>query len=387
MLKIIKLSTSYLRYNKWMSITLIICITISIFIPFFTFRISSLANEILSGRAAETPIVIGRKGGHLNLVLNTLYFKTDTPDMLDYEVYTRVLKDKPGKVIPIYNKHKARNYPVIGTTLAYFDLRELAIRDGNYMQILGDAVLGYNTAKRLGLSVGQTIISDTGSLYNISSIYPLKMTITGILEKRNSPDDNVIFTDLKTCWIMDGIGHGHKDLRTSDDSEIYSKTSTNIAGNPSVYEYTKITSDNIKSFHFHGNKDKFPLTALIVVPDNEKKQTILKANINLSDTLQAIMPAKITGDLLKLIFNIRKILSSYFGLVIISTVCFLVLMISLSLQIRSPERHIMQMIGSSRYTIFFILFMQITTIVFISTIISVLSTHLVIAVIKQMQFI
>lgn len=370
-----------------MSVILVVCITISIFIPMFTVSVSNLADRILSGRAAETPLVIGRKGGSLQLVLNTLYFKADTPDLLKYSVYEDVVNRKAGKVIPVYNRHTAKSYPIIGTSLAYFDLRKLTIRSGSFMQLLGDVVLGSNVAKKLGLKAGDKIISDTGSLYNISSMYPLRMSITGVLEKSNSPDDNVVFTDVKTSWIIDGIGHGHEDLEKARPLDVLAREKDNIVGSPSVYEYTKITPENIDSFHFHGGIDEFPLTGIIVIPETIRKKTILQANINLTETLQAVTPGRIIESLMKLVFNIRRILSSYFVLVFLSTALFLALIITLSLQIRKKERYIMQMIGSSRYTIFFMLFTQVFTIVLVSFFISLVVTNILIAVIKYLQFI
>ncbi len=370
-----------------MSIILVVCITISIFIPMFTVRISNLANEILSRRAMETPLVIGRKGGSLQLVLNTLYFKADTPDIMQYSVYEDIAGKNAGRVIPLYNKYTARGYPVIGTTLEYFGLRSLAVRSGSSMQVLGDAVLGFNVSRKLGLGAGDSIITDTGSLYNISSMYPLQMSIVGVLEKSNSPDDNVIFTGIKTTWVIDGIGHGHKDLKKAEDIDILSRDRDNIVGSPSVYEYTRITPENIDSFHFHGDPGRFPLTGIIVIPETARKKTILQANINLSETLQAVTPEGIIGNLMKLVFNVQKILSSYFFLVFLSTVLFLALIITLSLQIRKSERHIMQMIGSSKYTIFFILFTQMFTIVLISFGMSVVAVNVLVAFVKYLQFI
>lgn len=385
--KILKLAIHYLKYNKLMTVILTVCITISIFIPMFTIRISDLANQVLTERAKQTPLIIGRKGGALQLVLNTLYFKADTPDILDKKVLDDVIAKNPGIVIPIYNKFTAKDYHVIGTSLEYFTMRNLSIMSGSSMQMLGDVVLGYNVAKKLGLGPGDAIVSDTGSLYNISSMYPLKMAIVGVLHKSNSPDDNVIFTDIKTTWVMKGIGHGHKDMRKADPNEIMKTDKTNIVANASLYEYVEITPDNIDSFHFHGNANEFPLTGIIVLPENDKKKTILQANINLSETLQAVYPDRVITGLMELVFNIRKILSSYFFLVFLSTFLFLFLIIVLSLEIRKKERYIMQMIGSSRYTIFFLLFTQIIIIVGASLFISLALSEALINVVKYLQFI
>ena len=386
-LKIFKLALSYLKYNRLMSCVIIVCITISIFLPLFTIRISNLARAILTERAQQTPLVVGRKGSPLQLVLNTLYFKSDTPDVLKFSVYTDIARKKAGVVVPVYNRHTARNYPIIGTTLQYFKVRGLEIHSGATLQLLGDALLGYNAAKNLKLKQGDILISDTKSLYNISSMYPLQMNITGVLEKSNSPDDNVVFVDFKTAWVMDGICHGHKDLRKAEALDVLAREKDNVVGSPSVYEFTKITPENIDSFHFHGDESEFPLTGIIVIPETEKKGTILKANLNLTETLQAVAPGSVIGQLIDLVFNIRKIMSAYFLLVFISTALFLFLIVVLSLQIRKNERQIMQIVGGGRNTIFILLFTQLFTIVVISFVVSMVLVNLLVLIIKHLQFI
>ena len=49
-------------------------------------------------------------------------------------------------------------------------------------------------------------------MYDLSAEYPLKMRVTGILAPTGTPDDLAVFTDVKTAWVIDGIGHGHDDL-------------------------------------------------------------------------------------------------------------------------------------------------------------------------------
>lgn len=62
------------------------------------------------------------------------------------------------------------------------------------------------------------------------------------------------FDDLKTAWIIEGIGHGHDDLDGTDDPEILlERDGRHRVASPAVRTHTKITSDNIHTFHFHGD--------------------------------------------------------------------------------------------------------------------------------------
>ncbi len=380
--KIFILAVRYLKYHKVISIVLIISITISIFLPMFTIDISRVANRVLLNRAATTPLVIGGKGAPLQMVLNSLYFRSNITSFIRYEVYLNIIR-KGYKAIPVYNRFTAKGFHLVGITQKYFSIRHLKIKSGYNLQMLGDAILGYNVARKLKLKPGDTILSDIDNLYNISADYPLELNISGVLKKSKSPDDNVIFIDVKTAWIIEGIGHGHMNARSIDNSEILKKSPTDVIANTKLKLYSKITPKNLLSFHFHGEMGNFPLTSVLVFPDTDKERRILSANINLTENLQAVSPIKVIKSLMKLIFNIRDVLNLYFAFVIFSTILFLILIFILTLQIRKKEREIMEMIGGNRNTVFFILVTQIITVVFASFLISKSLSVILIKMIKS----
>ena len=43
-----------------------------------------------------------------------------------------------------------------------------------------------------------------------------KTVVVGVLPPTNTPDDDGIFVDIKTAWVIQGIGHGHEDVVTAD---------------------------------------------------------------------------------------------------------------------------------------------------------------------------
>jgi len=93
------------------------------------------------------------------------------------------------------------------------------------------------------------------------------MSITGVLERTDSPDDEAVFVDVKTAWVIAGLAHGHQDLsKPQASSQVLKKEDGVIVGNAAVVQYNEIAPDNIDSFHFHGDPSGFPLTAVIAVP-------------------------------------------------------------------------------------------------------------------------
>ena len=80
----------------------------------------SQSAEELTARAQATPLLIGAKGSPLELVLNSLYFESDTPAPMTYAEADRVDQSGLGRVIPLYTRFHAAKSPIVGTTLEYF---------------------------------------------------------------------------------------------------------------------------------------------------------------------------------------------------------------------------------------------------------------------------
>ena len=71
------------------------------------------------------------------------------------------------------------------------------------------------------------------------------MNVVGILHKSPSPDDQAVFVDLKTAWIIEGFGHGHQDVTmTTDDSVILKRSEKAVTANAKLTLYTEITEAN-----------------------------------------------------------------------------------------------------------------------------------------------
>ena len=72
------LAWRYIAYNRIKTITLIICISVIVVLPFILKTLLRESEQQLMSRADTTPLVIGAKGNSLDLVMNTLYFQRKT---------------------------------------------------------------------------------------------------------------------------------------------------------------------------------------------------------------------------------------------------------------------------------------------------------------------
>ena len=134
-------------------------------------------------------------------------------------------------------------------------------------------------------------------------------------------------------------------------------------------QYTEITEENIDSFHLHGDPAVFPLTAVLVVPNDEKSGTILQGRYLEKETpYQIVHPNEVINTLMANIFKIRNVLDAVIMLVGTATLLALVLVFSLSLRLREQEIEVIFKLGCSRATITRLLGAEILIIVFISAV-------------------
>jgi putative ABC transport system permease protein len=359
------LAWKYITYNRIKTAVLVACITLISFLPFALQLLLGESERQLMSRAVSTPLVVGAKGSALDLVMNALYFGDERPGAISMEAVNRIWDSDLALPIPMYTRFKARGYPIVGTTLDYFDFRRLKIGSGRNLAVLGECVVGARAAEELKLSPGDSIVSSPESLFDLAGVYPLKMKVVGILEKAHTSDDLAVFVDLKTAWVIQGLGHGHQDVtRLNDPSLVLKRTGSNVAATAKLYHYTEIDEKNLDSFHFHGNTDVYPITAVVAVPNNEKSGTILQGRYLASEETQQILrPAEVIDGLLQNIFRIKNVLDAVVSVVALATIMAIVLVFALSLRLRQREIQTIFKIGCSRLTIVKLLSAEILIIV------------------------
>jgi putative ABC transport system permease protein len=251
----------------------------------------------------------------------------------------------------------------VGTTLDYFDYRELEIADGRGLSFLGDAVIGADVAAALGKDVGDTLVSAPENLFDLDGVYPLEMPIVGVLAPTNSPDDQAIFVDIKTAWVIQGIGHGHEDVVTAADIA----AGTDALANAAVVQYQRITPDNIESFHFHGSQDDFPASAVIVVPNDTRSATILKGRyLDNEGPTQLIEPAGVIQGLVDRIFRIKSLLDVVTAIIAGAALAAIGLAVFLSYRLRAREIATAVKLGARRGMVLRLLAAETVTLLLIS---------------------
>jgi putative ABC transport system permease protein len=346
------------------------CITATIYLPVVMHLLLADFQDKLTRRGESTPLVIGAAGSRFDLALHALYFETQPPRSISMQQSSEILASGLAVPIPLLVRQRARGYPIVGTTLEYFAFRQLQIHSGTTLIRLGDCVLGARVARKLGLVPGDRLLSDPENVFDIAGAYPLSMRVAGILDETHTPDDTVVFVDLKTAWIIEGIGHGHQELGgppSADDSGagqrgndnlqvgdgvILEQTDREIVAGAALRHYTEITEDNLGSFHFHGEPQAFPLTAIIALPHDKKSETLLVGRYQADDqAAQILQPADIVNELLQMVFRAKQFFDLGAFVLIAVTAMFLTLVVLLSRRLRRREMQTLVKLGCSRYMI------------------------------------
>ncbi len=209
MTDLLYMSWRYVAYHWMKSVILVAAIALIVFIP-AGLRVLVHQGEIqLRARAQATPLLLGSRDSPLELALNALYFSADRPETMDFSATSDITASGLADAIPVYVRFRSQGDPIVGTTIDYFPFRGLELAAGRQMATLGECVVGAAVAADRGLAPGDHVISSPATFFDLAGVYPLKMRVAGVLASSDSPDDHAIFVDLKTAWIIEGLGHGH----------------------------------------------------------------------------------------------------------------------------------------------------------------------------------
>jgi putative ABC transport system permease protein len=372
------LGARYVVHHKVKLGVLTFAITLVAWLPIaIQSMVDQTARQLLQ-RADSTPLVIGAPGSPLELALGSLYFQARSPSVLPYSEVAALEATGLAAAIPLNNRFRAQQFPIVGTSPDYFDYRSLHIAAGRPAAFLGEAVIGSKVAETLGLSVGDHVISSPESVFDLAGVYPLRMPVVGVLAPSLSPDDEAVFVDVKTTWVIQGLGHGHNDLNRQEAvGQILKREGSNLVANASVRQFNEVTPENLHSFHFHGNTDGYPVSAIIPVPRDGKSAALLLGRYQEErDDILIVRSQRVIAELLDTVFTVRDYVVVGIVVVALATAVVAMLVFYLSLRLRKGERYTLERIGAGRAQILFLMAVEISFVLLLSAALTALLVSL-----------
>ena len=346
-----RLAWRYIWCYRGRSAVLVAAVTLAAYLPLATNLLLERVQHDLRHRSDTPALLVGAKGSRTDLTLHALYFSGRSTGVITYSVVDESEEGGFAFAIPLIAHHTVRRTPLVGTTLDYFDFRQMTISKGRMIGRIGECVVGWRVAQRLRLKPGDHVLTDTESFVDLTR-YPLRMRVVGVLNPTDSSDDEAFFCDLKTTWVIDGIGHGHQEVaELSEPGVILKRNDKEVIAGAALQKYTEITAENESSFHFHGDRDHFPITAALVVPKDDRAATILIGRWQKSKrTTQLVEPKAVIEELLVRVFQVKGLLDVAAALVAVTTILLIGLVTMLSLRLRASEMRTLFKLGCRRST-------------------------------------
>jgi putative ABC transport system permease protein len=345
------LAIRYLRQHWRQSLLLAGVLGLVLALP-LTLRVllQGMEQQLLQ-RANATPLLLGQRGSALDLVLSALHFRLPPPAPMPYAAIdeARARLGPGGQVIPLHLGFHTQKTPIVGTEMPYFSERHLGLQAGTLFKRLGDCVLGAAVAKKRGLAVGDSVISSPNQGLNLAGAYPVRMRITGILTSNSSRDDEVIFVDLKTAWLLEGLAHGHDDVGSLKEEQTLERSAGHTVANAAVPLYREVTDANLREFHFHGSQQDFPLHAALIFPASGLANAVFSGHYqDPNQARQVVVPGDSIRALLASLIKVEHWLRAMLLLTGSGAVAVVALVFALSFRLRQKEFQTLAEMGVQR---------------------------------------
>ncbi len=376
----IHLARRHAVHHAGRSLLIVLALALVAFLPIAVDGVVDAGGRALRARAGSTPLVAGAPGAPIDLVLSALYFRKPPDRSTTMGELEALAGSDLGRTLPIVLGDRVKGAPLVGVNPEYLRFRDLACIDGRPFAVAGECVVGHEVARREGVSVDDRITTEPREMFDLAGAYPLRMRVVGILEPTGTADDRAVFASLATSWIVQGLAHGHDDLlEETNPNLVMGRTEDDVViGSAAVKEFVEITDENRASFHFHGPLEDRPVTAAIIVPSDDRAETILlgRADAGLLD-VQLVRASEVVDRLLVEVFRIRRILMAVLGVVAIATLLLVLVVLALSIRIRAAEIETMRMIGAGRLRISTILGAEVAMLVGVALAMAVLGGWIV----------
>ena len=256
-------------------------------------RIRTEARAGFANTISGADLIVGARGGPLNLLLYSVFRIGDATSGISWESYEDIAgRPEVAWTIPLSLGDSHRGYRVLGTTAAYLEHyrhgreQPLRLAAGTGLSGVRDAVLGSQVADDLGYAVGDSIVVSHG-IGDISFQHhdDVPFTVTGILGPTGTPVDRTVHVTLA------GIEAMHDDsAHAADDA---SDAVADGHGDDHGADHADDHADDHGDDHDHGDHaEPDSITAFIVGLDSRPLLLGLQRHVNeyASEPLMAIVP-------------------------------------------------------------------------------------------------
>ena len=202
-----------LRNRPVTSILTVLAVALSITLLLGVEQARRGMRESFTGTIKGTDLVVGARGGTLQLLLGSVFGIGSPTGSVPYSVYEQWAKHPAVKwTVPLAIGDSHRGYRVLGTTPALFEhwryrsSGTLTFAQGKVIAAASDVVLGSEVAERLGYVLGSKVTVGHGlnAVAGLGDHESHPFTVVGILKQTFTPLDRALFVTLDGIEAMHG---------------------------------------------------------------------------------------------------------------------------------------------------------------------------------------
>jgi putative ABC transport system permease protein len=212
---ILTLASKSLWNRRLTSALVVLAIALSVALLLGVERLRTQARASFANTLSGTDLIVGARGGPLNLLLYSAFHIGDPTNNVNWTSYqTLAAHPQIAWSVPLSLGDSHRGFRVLGTNRDYFQHyrygrnRPLRIAEGHEFADVFDAVLGAEVADRLGYRLGQSLVIAHGAGEASFALHEDKpFRVVGVLARTGTPVDQTVHVSLE------GIEAIHADWR------------------------------------------------------------------------------------------------------------------------------------------------------------------------------
>ncbi len=346
-------------------------------------------------------LIVGSKGGSLQLALNSVFYLSKPIEVVPYEEYLELIPGKEGRrkeieriggrvaeperagvfsaftsgkgfAIPICLGDYFGRFRVVGTTPGFFEkLRHGPMGEDEYKFAEGrnfvdyspengffEAVLGAQVARVMNRRVGDVVQTTHGDPDGDG--HGEEFRIVGILEPTGTPNDRAAFINIEGFYLMDNHARVAQDLANPDEEKVDVEKKVGLDQPPRL------------------PLERRDLTAILVKTGESIFAVNMQWSINKRLNTQAVSPlSEIAGLLNIFVTPIRNVLLALTVLICIVSAISILVSIYNSMNERRRDIAVMRALGARRDMIVLIVLLESLLIALGGGLIGWFSGHLI----------
>ncbi len=236
-MSLLKIAWRSLEQRRLSSLLTGLSIALGVALVVAVLVIYSVVENTFERSANGYNMIVGAKGGKLQLVLNTVFHLSQPIENLPWSFYKEFTDGKYSSVvevaIPCCMGDNYKGYRVVGTTPQLFEDIEYApgqpyeFSSGRNFESehFFEAVIGHMVARKTGLKVGDEFEPTHGVTTEEEQGHKHDaFKVVGILAPTGTPNDRALFVNIEGFLLLEGHakevrGDSHEDEHASDDHE------------------------------------------------------------------------------------------------------------------------------------------------------------------------